>query len=160
MMASRITYEHPSGKARLGDTVSELQLAGEGLLRAAVRHQLHTSDESSTADIAHIRQVSEYLMQPLVQVRADVLPHLAQQPLLPHHRLHREPCGARGRVGGEGVARRNGAVLGFERTTLCSAVAIVRSYTWQPAGLLWLPIELKTLDISSMVYYGIADLVA
>ena len=47
-----------------------------------------------------------------------------------------------------------------EHTTLCSAVAIVKSYTPQSADLIWLTIELMTLDISGMGYGKIAERVA
>ena len=47
-----------------------------------------------------------------------------------------------------------------EHTTLCSTVAIVKSYTPQSADLMWLTIELETLDISGMVYGKIAERVA
>ena len=39
-------------------------------------------------------------------------------------------------------------------------VAIVKSYTPQSADLMWLTIELETLDISGMVYGKIAERVA
>ena len=44
----------------------------------------------------------------------------------------------------------------WEHTTLCSAVAIVKSYTPQSADLIWLTIELEVLDISGMGYGKIA----
>ena len=47
-----------------------------------------------------------------------------------------------------------------EHTALCSAVAIVKSYTPQSADLIWLTIELMTLDISGMGYGKIAERVA
>ena len=45
-------------------------------------------------------------------------------------------------------------------TTLCSAVAIVKSYTPQSVDLMWLMIELMTLDIFGMGYGKIAERVA
>jgi|EP01043_Picozoa_sp_COSAG02_P002091 hypothetical protein len=47
-----------------------------------------------------------------------------------------------------------------EHATLCSTVAIVKSYTPQSADLMWLTIELETLDISGMVHGKIAERVA
>ena len=44
-----------------------------------------------------------------------------------------------------------------EHTTLCSTVAIVKSYTPQSADLMWLTIELETRYISGMEYGKIAE---
>ena len=44
-----------------------------------------------------------------------------------------------------------------EHTTLCSAVAIVKSYTPQSTDLMWLTIELMTLDIYGIGYGKLAE---
>eukprot|EP01043_Picozoa_sp_COSAG02_P050966 COSAG02_NODE_5302_length_4458_cov_32.131682_4_plen_154_part_00 len=122
--------------------------------------------------ISAVRNVASGQMSPPHVAPRCGPPYVAESGQIPPHRgdattstaagdaVNSEETGSgskHGAVSRLPARMRTGKAAQCEHTTLCSTVAIVKSYTPQSTDLMWLTIELETLYISGMVYGKIAE---